>query len=492
VGYPAVTDNLKSGKYNQGADVMRNLFMILICFCIFPTLYAIDNISTLTFAQAADLAVAYSADLRHTRASQNLMEGAWKWGRRAYFPRFSISVSENDRLQLISQDSFIKNYGINVDQFLFDGGRTRMSRNIEKMELELSSSRVDRMSSEIAESAITAYRNLLSSRAILEIKKSTLIILEEQRKILNEEVQIGLSLPVDLANADINLADTKIGIYLLQLDLNEMEKQFTEILGLQSLPVLTEKVDIYRSSTLSLATTIPTAATLPMAATTLAREKNPDLVEARFAITKRKAEVKLYSNSWIPTIRLAGNFGLSGQRYPLTRYNWSVGINIDFSGPWFQNRINSQAGWEPPFDRTAMVQNSFTPLPDPASGIGKNQAKLVLALEQEKYNNLYEQIGRIAATAVEKCAFAEERRLLALEALALGVERCRIEETRLNLGQITRINLMETMIEQIKREISAVEAAAALLESERELEWLLDLKPGELENFIKAAVAAKE
>ena len=465
---------------------MRNFFIVLIFFFIFSTLYANDNIRTLTFAQAADLAVAYSADLRHARASQNLMEGAWKWGRRAYFPRFSLSVSENDRLQQISQDSFLKNYGINVDQFLFDGGRTRMSRNIEKMELELSSSKVDRMSSEIAEAAITAYRNLLSSRAILEIKKTTLIILEEQRKILNEEVQLGLALPVDLANADINLADTKIGIYSLQLDLTELEKQFAEILGLESLPVLIEKVDIYRGSPLFPSEKLSTVATV------LAREKNPDLVEARFSITKRKAEVKFISYSWIPTVRLAGNFGLSGQRYPLTRYNWSVGINIDFSGPWFQNRISTQAGWEPPFDRTAMVQNSFTPLPDPSSGIGQYQAKLALALEQEKYNNLYEQIGRIAATAVEKCTFAEERRLLALEAVDLGVERCNIEETRLELGQITRTKLMETFIEQIQREITAVEAAVALLESERELERLLDLRPGELENFIKAAVAAEK
>jgi hypothetical protein len=451
-------------------------------------LYANENIQTLTFAQAADLAVAYSADLRHALASQNLMEGAWKWGRRAYFPRFSISVSENDRLQQISQDSFLKNYGINVDQFIFDGGRTRMSRNIEKMELELSSSKVDRMSSEIAEAAISAYRNLLSSRAILEIKKTTLIVLEEQRRILNEEVKLGLALPVDLANADINLADAKLGIYSLQLDLTEMEKQFAEILGLQSLPELTEKVDIYRSSPLTSSAAIPTATT----AEAIAREKNPDLVTARFSITKRKTEVKYISNSWIPTIRLAGNFGLSGQRYPLTRYNWSVGINIDFSSPWFQNRISSQAGWEPPFDRTAMAQNSFTPLPDPAGGIGQNQAKLALALEREKYNNLYEQIGRIAATAVEKCAFAEERRLLALEAIAIGVERCRVEETRLNLGQITRLKLMETLIEQTQREITAVESAVALLESERQLERLLDLRPGELENFVKSAVAVKE
>jgi len=409
------------------------------------------------------------------------MEGAWMWGLRSYFPRISLTFSENDRLQQIGPDSFIKNYGISLDQLVWDGGRTAMSRNLERMELNHSSARLNRMASEIAESAIAVYRNVLSSRAILQIKKAALAVLEEQRRILSEEVQLGFALPIDLANADINLADTRLGILSLQLDLTEMERQFAELLGLEVLPVLTEKVDVNRSITL------PAAA----AAAALAKERNPDLTEARYSITKKQTELKYISNSWMPAVRLAGNFGLSGQRYPLTRYNWSVGINIEFSSPWLQNRTGAQAGWEPPYDRTAMIQNSFSPLPDPASGIGKNQAMLALTLEQEKFNTLFDRIGRMAASAVEKCSIAEQRRILALEAAALGAERCRIEEVRLSLGQITRLKLMESLIEQIQREIAVIEAATALLEAERELERFLDLMPGELEAFSKAVLSQR-
>ncbi len=462
----------------------RNTAAILVYFlsCIFTlitSIYANDNSRTLTFAEAADMAAASSADLSYAYASQALSEKAWRWGLRSYFPRFSLSVSENDRLQQIGTDSFLKNYGINLDQLVWDGGRTRMSRNIERIELNLSSSKLDRMASDVAESGIAAYRGILSSRAILEIRRAALVVLEEQRRILKEEVNLGLALPVDLADADINLADAKLNIYSLQLDLTEMERQFAELLGLEALPVLTEKVDINRSITL------PAAA----AAAALAREKNPDLVEARFSITKKQTEVKYASNLWIPALRLAGNFGVSGERYPLTRYNWSLGINVEFSSPWFQNHAGGQAGWEPPYDRTAMIQNSFTPLPDPAAAIGKNQAKLALTLEQKKYNTTLEKIGRIASAAIEKCALAEQKRILALEAVALGAERCRIEEIRLNLGQITRLKLMETLIEQTQRDIAVIEAATALLETERELERLLDLRPGELETFASTAFA---
>jgi len=452
---------------------MRNITAILFLFVI-SGLYANENTQqTLTFAQAAKLAVSASADLKHSREALTLSKGAWKWGVRSYFPQISISVSENDRLQQIGADSFMKNYSVSLEQPVWDGGKLSMSRKLEKMELDLSSSKLDRTANEIAESAIAAYRNLLSSREILKIKKSAFAVLEKQRNILEEEVRLGLALSVDLASADINLLNAKIDIRSLQLDLGEMEKQFMELLGLESMPILTEKVDINRSILLPVSS----------AAAALAKEKNPDLIDARYSITKKQMEYKYISYSWIPSLRLTGNFALTGQRYPLTRYNWSVGVAVDFSNPWFQNRFGTQFGWEPPYDNTAMIQNSFTPLPDPASKYGKKQAKLALSLEEEKYKTALEKIGRTAANTVDKCAFMEQKRLLAIDTAAIGAEKCRVEEIRLNLGHITRLTLMENLIEQTQKEVAVVEAATALLEAERELERFLDLELGELEIF---------
>ena len=456
---------------------MRNLIALISCVLfnlISLALYANNNDpQTLTFSQAAYLAVTASADLRHAYSSQAIAERTWLSGIREYFPRISVSISENDRLQILGADSFTKNYGISVDQLIFDGGRIIMSRNIEKTELKLSSYRLDRMASEIAESAISAYRNLLSSRAILKIKIAALSILEDQFEILNEEVRLGLALPIDLANAQLNLADARIDIHSLRLDLSEMERQFSELLGLNILPELTENVDINRAGILPDAN----------AAAALAREQNPDLIEARYSISKKRTELIYHSVSWVPTFRLTGNFGLSGQHYPLTRYNWSVGISVDLSSPWIQNHSVIQAGWEPPHDRSASVQNNFTPFNDPSSRFGRKQAKIALNLEQEKYYDTLNRIGRIASNAINKCALAGLKRKLAFESSELGAERCNIEEIRLNLGQITRLDLMEVLIEQTQREIAVVEAATFLLEAERELERFLDLEPGELIKF---------
>jgi outer membrane protein TolC len=357
-----------------------------------------------------------------------------------------------------------------------------MSRKLEKMELTLLGARLERMAADIAESAAAAYRTVLSSRAVLDIREAARESLAEQRRLLRREVELGLALPVDAVEAEVRVAEAETELELIRIELAEQEWQFAEILGVEELPRLEETVDTGRG------TVLPPAA----AARALAEQRNPDLAEGRYTIAKKQGELKYAARSWVPTLRLSGGFGLSGRQYPLSRHTWSVGVNVEFSSPWFQNTFGAAAGWEPPYDRSARLQNSLSPLPDPAAGLGKRQAELALSLEKTSYDLAFERTGRAALLTVEQCRLGDRKRSLAVESLALAAERYRLEEIRLGLGQITRIDLMEARLEYAGKEIAAVEAAMALLEAERELEGLLDLRPGELAVFASAETGPGE
>jgi outer membrane protein TolC len=424
----------------------------------------------LGFADAARMAVAASEDLVHEYANLAIQEGVWILGRRAYLPKVSFSASEDERLSMTGPDSFLKSYSVNLDQLLWDGGRISMSRKIEKADLNLAGSRLEQMAAEIADGAIDSYRQVLSARTILEIREKAWESLEEQRRILSREIELGLALPLDLKEADITVAEAEIEILSLKLDLREAEQRLAEALGMETLPVLAEKVDIARSPKLP----------SPAKARFLAEAGNPELAAAWHSVERRKVEARYAGRSWIPSLRLTGSLGLNGRQYPLTRYNWSVGLSVDFSSPWFTGSLGASAGWEPPYDRTARLQSTLTPFPDSASGFSARAAALTLSLENAKYDVLFKEAGRAAENGVERCVFLERKRVLALEALELEGERYRLLELNLDLGRLTRVELMEARLDYAKREVAAVEAAISLLKGERELEKLLGLKPGEL------------
>jgi outer membrane protein TolC len=425
---------------------------------------------SLDFAGAGRMAVSASEELRNQYRRHALREGAWTWGLRAYFPQLSVSVSEDDRLSKSSADSFLKSYSFTLTQLAWDGGRIAMSRKIEKESLNLEGSVLERSADEISESAVSQYRQILLLRKLIEIRKKTLESMEEQRRILSREVELGLALSLDLAEADIKVAESKLEILSLGLNLEEAEQQLADTLGAVKLPVLLEDIDYTRQF----------KSIDPNIARSIAESRNQDLAAAKFAINRSQIEAKAASNSWVPTIKLNGGFSLSGQHYPLNKHNWSVGLSIEFSSPWVSGSVGGSAGWDPPHDRSARMQNSFSPAPDPAAMFSARNARLALELERSNYNLLFKQLGRKAEQGVEKCGILERKRALAVEILDLEGTKYHLAELNLELGKLTRNELMEARLEYAEKETAAVEAALSLLEAERELERLLNISPGEL------------
>jgi outer membrane protein TolC len=278
---------------------------------------------------------------------------------------------------------------------------------------------------------------------------------------------------MDLLEAEITLAEGKTEILSLRLELEEAERGLAELLGLERLPPLSETVDIRRTPALP----------GQERARYLAESRNPVLTEGRFSIARMESELKFARLSWVPTVRVNGSAGLQGSRYPLGKFNWSLGITVEFSSPWLSGSLGGNAGWELPHDRSAGIKSSFNPVPDPASAMTVRQAELALNFEKARYETTFRDLGRMAELGVEKCLILEKKRRLALESMELEAERCRLAELRTELGQLTRIELMEARLDYAQRESAAVEIAVALLEAERELEKLLDLRPGELERM---------
>jgi len=444
--------------------------VILLCFILcMPAIP--ERIIALNFNEAGRLAVENSFELRNEIAALGLREGIWRWGIRAYIPRIGLMISQEDRLSITGPDSFLKNYSINIDQLVWDGGRLSLSRRIERAELELANRRLVYMASEIAETAVSAYREILYGRMILEIHNNSLASLREQFRIMELELDLGLVRPGDLSQAEITVAMYELDIISKKMDLEHSERMFSNMLGLDILPLLLEEIDIYGS---------PELPDLDLAIS-IAEARNPDLEILRYSIARREAEVRAVSYSWLPTIRFNGSIGISGRQFPLSRYNWSFGINIDFSTPWLSGTLGVNTGGDPPFDRNARYNQSLNPLPDPARSYSSQSAALALAEEQYFYErSVWEMHSSIERLLISIRLF-DRRRVLSIEVMELEKEKYELSELKLTLGEITRIDLMELRLECARKEAAVVEAAVVLLQAIRELERILDMDYGEIQ-----------
>ena len=447
----------------QGEVALFAALLILAPYCVHAE-------NGLAFADAARMAVGTSEELRNEYNARALREGAWVWGLRAYLPRLSITASEDDRVSEIGPDSFLKNYSVSLDQLLWDGGRLSQSRKMEKADLDLGGSRLKRMAQDIADAAVSGYRDVLQGRRVLEIREKTRESLEEQLRILRHEAELGLARQSDLVDAQITVAMTDLEILSLSMDLETAEWNLADKLGLPKLPLLSERIDTERSPALP----------PPAAARSLAESRNSDLAALRYSVARRQAELRAASLSWVPSLHLTGSAGMSGRQYPLSRYNWTVGLSVDFTSPWLSGNLGATTGRDPPYDRNARLQQTVSPAPDPGSAFSVKSAELALTYERSRYETAIKEVRIAAERAVKKCELLDKKRILAREALDLEGERFRLSELKLSLGEITRIDLMEARLDYAKREADLVDAAAALLQAERELERLLDLGPGEL------------
>ena len=452
----------------------QSFFVFIFLAAIFSAMAENTNEKiAIGFEEAGSLAVGASLELKQLYAQRALREGSWALSSRAFLPQVSFVASEDERLSLISSDSFTKTYSINLEQLAFDGGRTRAARTMERAELILFSGELERNESMVVEAALSSYRQILSSRMIILIREEALVSLREQKRILGEELALGMVIPLDLMQAEITVKEAENELELLKIQNEELEKLFTELLGLETMPELSESADIFRSPV------IPDARAVYRSALS----RNPDLKRITYSIMQKEIEAKFASQSWIPTIKAVGSYSVSGQKYPLTRQSWTMGMTINFASPLFGAGAGANTGWEGPYDRTARLQSSFSPLPDPASHLSSKQAFLALAAERENYQQVLEKMEREAYLLVDRLRLSEQRRELAVESMKLGAEKYRLCEVLLSLGRITRIELMEERLEYEKKEAMAVEAAIQLFEAERSLERFVDLPPGHLQKF---------
>lgn len=429
----------------------------------------------ITAAEAAELAVDNSLELRAERETLSLREDAWRLSFRSYLPSLEISAASDERLSTFGADAFTKTLSVGVEQPIWDGGRRSAARALEAAEIDLARSAYRRDVRDVGEAAISAYRSVVAARARLDIKRSSFGSASSEREILAAELRLGIAKASELAEADIALAGMEIEIAEAEASVSLSEAALTESLGMNSLPELTDCLEIDRE-----VVEIDDA----MFARAVS-ERSPDLEAARYGIAKKRAEARKASFSWLPTIGLTASGQASGDSFPLTEATWSIGLSVDFSSPYASGSAGASGGADIPYDSRARSSASLAPMPDPAAALGAREAAVALRLEEDKFERSIAALERNAASALAAYRAAASRRSIGAKALSLAEEKRRLVFLQVGLGQAVRADAVAAELDLAVARSDLIDSLSALVAAERALEKLLDLPPNTLSAFIE-------
>jgi hypothetical protein len=174
--------------------------------------------------------------------------------------------------------------------------------------------------------------------------------------------------------------------------------------------------------------------------------------------------------SWIPKIEATADFSVSASVFPLDESSFSLGLNFTFQPPLFPGTVGLQAGKSNPRERNASVTSEVN--------IGENLEGLVDPLTAE--STLYktqlqrEELRRsifFQVSALSQSINLDIQRLdINRDRIKLETEKLNIEEKRMEMGELTRLDYVKSEISLADQKTELIESIAALYINEKNLE----------------------
>jgi outer membrane protein TolC len=431
----------------------------------------------LTLEQAMVMAEDNSQELRLLHLQMAAEKYAFDLSIREFLPRFSVGYSQNDTVIIHDPDVRSKNVSFTISQLLYNGGRTLINRNLTQMQLALDRFNYNKKREDLINQTWNMYNKILMFRRKKELEQEILEITLNQLKISNTERKVGLITEVDLLDVEIQVKNLEVQIKETTIEEESLYFEFKKLLGLEPY------AEIVLDGSLATEYQGLNLEDDPEYWLSLALVSNTEFKALQFEIEKKKQEVKMVEQSYLPRVDADFSVFVSSEYFPLQDLGFSLKLNLSF--PFkpipLQSQIN--AGFSGTAERSTGLSLSSDILPDLGFLVDYRTALLsyesLKIQEEDVLNNLRFNIEQF----LKKYKQGVEKMALQNQTLALHKRKLLIQERQLSIGEIKRVDFLESQTDYLKDEISALENQLSLLEMERSFEQLVGIEPAGLNQY---------
>lgn len=453
------------------------MYRVLFLLCLLTISANSFSHTSLSLEQAISIGLNNSMELSSQEIQILLGKQSRTLSLREWFPGISLNYTSNDSVTQNSADSYNKNISMKVSQLVYDGGATAYSHKMLGKQLEIEQENLVKARFKLRSKIWSEYHKISLLESQLDLKKESLINAKSELSVIELKTKHGSLTKLDMLEAQISMKKLELEIDTLLSKLDEGLFQFKTLLNL---PIDTEialkKIKFHDYLGFQLPWNITEFKEICLRSST-------EYKSAKLEIEKQRIQLKLSKLNFIPTLKLNGTVGFSGNDFPLTDPTYTLAVEVAFNNKSFPTTGNLSIGksGEHTLNRGSTI--GVEPFKDLSGPITKKKAEVALENAVYKLKKLNELIPFQAERSYKLYNQSKEELLLESELLELEDKKMNILNMKFQLGEIEYSKLLTARNNYSQSEMSYLEKILALLEQEKQLAFLMGLAPDQLNDL---------
>ncbi len=387
---------------------------------------------------------------------------------RNFFPELKLGYSESSTVAYYNPDSHIKKLSFGLSQDIYDRGLKKAELKLGKKELSIEKLKLYESEEEFTFRIISSFKEILKLDKEYEIFNETYKNTSLQLEIGKKELELGEITELSFLEMEIALSNIEIVLGKKKLEREKMLFSFSRLLNLK--PEITLNITGEINTQYSGFTDND-----PDFFIKAAREKSTSYMDKLLAREKAVENLKAVKRLNIPNIKADCGFSMSGEIFPLTEPGLDISVIFSFQKPGIPGSLSTAVSREE-YERSKTVSAEVKPLSSLDSLYSEDTAlinleKSVWDIEDFRISNEFS----IREILLEIEAAKQELDLLRKK-LKISENKFLIEGLQLKLGEIKRIDYIESGIDLSKERINLVNSITELYQKEITLLKLCGIK----------------
>jgi len=301
-------------------------------FLIFAAVFLGSSCSGLSLKESVDSALQNNPEILIQTERIKALEGKVNQSFSEYLPKLnfdaeygkdyrtpvSYSILGTNFVLYPDEAANVINYGANISQNLFTGGKLTANFNIAKVNLEIAKEELSRKRQELAYGVASAYFNLLRAKRMLDLSLESIDFTEVNLKQVRNYYGFGKVRKGDLLQAEIGVAEAELNKISAEQEMESSKISFNMLLGKKhGEPITLEETEFNSQET-----SLPGYEEL----LALALAKRPEWKILNYRKRIGEEEISLAKSEFYPNLSLNGSASKNISDYP----NNSLKRDINF------------------------------------------------------------------------------------------------------------------------------------------------------------------